>query len=611
MALTSRARSRTLPACVAVMVVLAAFPFLYLDEGYHYAVAIGMIYAIAAVGLDVFSGYAGVLSISNFAFVAIGCYTAVVLATQYGWSLWAALPAAVVMCALVALVVGAAIVRLADLGAALATFFFAFVVVIMLEGDLLARWTASANGLQVPPLSFLGQDLSYGLGLYFLAWTLLLVVLVAAYRYVNSRAGKTLRLVKRSPVVASALGVNPYTAKLSAFVFSAAVSGVAGFVFAQALTFVTPVNFSGMESVLLLAMAVVGGLGSLAGPIMGAVTFNLLDQVADLAGGAREILFAVLLLVFLVILPQGIYGGLERLSGLLPERVRRLGAGRGAAPSADRHLEITEPILTEKPDPVNGEQRTALELTGVGVRFRGIVALDDVSILVPRRSIYALMGPNGAGKTTLLNCISGIQRHTGDITLDGESLSAKNPRQVRRLGVTRTFQHPSLVDDLSVRENVELGHFGNHPASPFVDALPWPGSLGRYRRDREVAEWALDLVGFPEERRAIGASELTLAEQKLADVARALAGRPRLLLMDEPTAGLEEGEMVALAKVIRQIREQSEITILVIAHHVGFLRSIADHATVMDFGKVLAQGTPEEVIARDDVATVFLGEQHV
>lgn len=592
------------------MAVLFAFPFIYLDQGYHYAVAIGMIYGIAAVGLDVFSGYGGVLSIANFGFVAIGSYTSTVLATQYDWNLWLSLPVAVVMCALIALVVGAAIVRLADLGAALATFFFAFVVVIMLEGDLLSHWTASADGLQVPPLTLAGRDLSYGLGLYFLSWGLLLVVLAAAYRYVNSRAGKTLRLVKRSSIVASALGVNPYAAKLSAFVFAAMAAGFAGFAFSQALTFVNPLNFSGMESVLLLAMAVVGGLGSLAGPIMGAVTFNLLDQVADFAGGAREILFAVLLLTFLILLPQGMYGGFERLAGLVPERFRKPWAGRAAAaPTSDR-LEITVPILAELPDDRPVEQGTALELSGVGVRFRGIVALDDVSIVVPRRSIYALMGPNGAGKTTLLNCISGIQRHTGQIALDGKSISAKNPRQVRRLGVTRTFQHPSLVDDLSVRENVELGHFGNHPASPVADVLPGPASVRRYRRDREVAEWALDLVGFPASRRSVGASELTLAEQKLADVARALAGRPRLLLMDEPTAGLEEAEMVGLAEVIRQIRLQSDITILVIAHHVGFLRSIADEATVMDFGKVLAQGTPEDVIARDDVATVFLGEQH-
>lgn len=600
-ALTSRARSRTWPSSAAVMVGLAVLPLALSDSGYRFAVAVGMVYAIAAVGLDIFSGYVGILSITNFGFVAIGAYTSVVLATQYGWNLWLTLPAAVLAAGLVALAVGSVIVRLAHLGAALATFFLAFVIVIMLEGNLLSRWTSSADGLRVPQLTLGGLRLDRGLGLYAVAWVLLVLVLVASHRYVDSRAGMTMRLVKRSDVVAASLGVNAYLVKLTAFVFSAMTAGAAGFVFAQAIAFVTPLNFGGMEGVVLLAMAVVGGFGSLTGPVVGAVAFRLLQEFAHVAGGAREIIFAVLLLLSLILLPNGLYGVLEAVG----RRVRR-----GQVLAGDGSLDAS-PVPATARAPAQSDQGVALALDDVAVQFDGIRALDGVTLSVPRNAIYALMGPNGAGKTTLLNCISGIQAHSGTVEIEGERLAQPDPRRVRALGVTRTFQHPSLVEDLTVVENVELGHYGTAPSWPLADALPTSAALRRHRRDREVAKAALDIVGFAPERRDVLAGDLTLAEQKLADVARAIAGRPRLLLMDEPTAGLEASEMAALAEVIRRVRDESSVTVLVIAHHVGFLRMIADRAAVLDFGRVIAEGTPDEVVALHTVATVFLGEQHV
>jgi len=245
------------------------------------------------------------------------------------------------------------------------------------------------------------------------------------------------------------------------------------------------------------------------------------------------------------------------------------------------------------------------------VRFGGVVALDNVSLQAPANSIHAIIGPNGAGKTTLLNCVSGSQRCDGAIRLDGHALSGLSPRRIRRLRVSRTFQHPSLVGDLTAVENVELGMYGDAPTIPLLDILPLPQTRRRDADARCAAEEALRLVRIPAARQNIPASNLSLAEQKLTDIARAIVGRPRLLLLDEPTAGLAESEMDLIADVLKSVRAASNVTIVVIAHHMGFIRSLADGAAVLDFGRVIAEGAPAEVLRQPNVISVFVGSAHV
>ena len=615
----SHPRSGTLRTSLIVVAILALLPPL-LDEEYLFALSLALVYAIAALGLDLFAGYGGVLSLCNFAFVAVGAYTSAVLVLDYGWSPWATLAASVAGSAVVALAVGSLIVRLRHLGAALATFSFAFVVVIFLEGDLLSKWTRSSSGIPAPLLEIGGHSLSEGYGLYYLAWAFLLITLLVTGHYVRSRAGKALRVVKRSDVVAESLGINSYLSRLSAFVFSAAAAGAAGFVYGQALVFLSPGSFDATESIHLLAMVVVGGLGSLGGPILGAVAFETIGHISDAAEGARELVFAAMLLAALVLLPGGLFGVIERAVRKLP--VKALGHKTDGAPPPI----VAEPLIdgeighaieqwtTDRAASVPPRHDhgidSALALEGVCVEFGGIRAVDGVSLHIPAGSIRALIGPNGAGKTTLLNTVSGLQPHTGRITMAGNRLSGLGARKIRRRGVTRTFQHPSLVPDLTVVDNVRLGAFGTTPTLPLWDLIPSPRSRAREHAATAAADAALRLVGFPPDRWSDMAADLTLAEQKLIDIARAIAGHPRLLLMDEPTAGLEHAEMEMLAIVIRRVREETGATIVIIAHHVGFVRALADEVSVLDFGRVLASGTPDEVIARPDVATVFLGEAH-
>lgn len=626
--LTARARSGTLPVSLVLLVLLAVVPTLPISSRALYVMSIAVIYAVAAVALDLFAGYAGQLSFGHFAFVGIGAYGMAILEVEGGWNWAAAAAGALVLCAVIAAVVGVAMVRLRHFGAALTTFFFAYVVLTALAGPFFARWTHSENGHPVPHLTIAGLDVTQGWPLYYAAWIVLLVVVLLTDRYANSRSGKELRLIKQSEMVASVLGVYPRRAKLAAFIYSAVAAGAAGLVLAQSLGYLAPETFDATQSVNLLAMAVVGGLGSIAGPILGALFFTLIPEFTRSAGTTRALLFAVVLLVTLIFFRDGLFGLFERIVRMVGwpspfARWARRPRSNGDLPHRKRVVSVAfVPIATarngeserarEAVTVVAGSPNAALYVDDVSVGFGGIQALSHVSLTVAAGTVHAIIGPNGAGKTTLLNCISGIQRvDEGKITLGDAVLTGGSAQHIRRLGLARTFQHPSLVPDLSVLENVQLGTYGAEPGGVLRDLVGGPLTSERERRSRAAAEAALTLVEFSVERRRVSASELTLGEQKIIDIARALAAKPRVLLMDEPSSGLSEEEIDMVVRVLNSVRTATDLTVCVIAHHVGFIREIAERATVLDFGVVVADGTPPEVTSKPEVIEVFIGASDV
>jgi branched-chain amino acid transport system permease protein len=599
MKISTKARSGTATLTVATLAVLALVPFLPLGDRLHLILTIGVIYAIAAVGIDLFSGYCGQLTFGNFAFMAMGAYASAVLATDHGWSPWATMAGSVLTAGIAGLLLGAAAVRLPHLGTAMGTFFFATTVAVALRGATLSHVTRGPTGLPVPKVNIGGDPLTPA-GLYWLAWGLLAVVSLITYRYANSRAGMALRLIKRSEIVAETMGVHVISHKLYAFVWSTMTAGLAGFVYAQVLEYIIPDAFPGFESVILLTMAIIGGLGSIAGPIIGAVTFSIAGELTRSAGDIRQIIFALLLLLNLVFVPSGLFSIVDWVQ----QRMRRRSsvARNETVASTQPQTGSTTPVAR----PATGD--TILTLKGLTVRFGGVTAIDGVNMKVARQAIHAVIGPNGAGKTTLLNCISGLQRHEGEIRFDGARIVGETARTVRRMGMSRTFQNPSLVADLTVLENVQMGTYGTQPASPLADVLPLRSTIRRDQEGMRLAHASLDAVGYPRERRGLLASDLSLAEQKIVDIARAIVGHPRLLLLDEPTAGLAEREIESIAQVLQKVRSQG-VTIVVIAHHIGFVRAVADYATVLDFGKCIAEGLPDDVTRRKEVMDVFLGAE--
>jgi branched-chain amino acid transport system permease protein len=612
MVLTARARSGTLWVSLGLVLLLGLVGFLPLDAPTLYLFTLAMCWAIAAVGLDLFSGYLGQSSFGHAAFVAIGAYGATALRSQAHLSTVFSLIGALLLAATVALVIGLALVQLKHFGAALTTFFFALLTTVLLSGNLLDPIAHSQNGLPVPPLDVLASVIDPSLLLYFLTWGLLLIAVVITSNYANSRAGRALRLVKQNEVVAATMGIQVRATKLVAFVFSAMLAALAGFPISLAIGYLAPETFSPTESITLFAMAAVGGLGSIVGPIIGALFFTLAPQSLQVAGATKAIVFAVVLLASLIFLPEGLFGAIEsvgrRLMTLYRMRLQKAKSIRPGVRTDHSPVSSTEPKgLTIRHGRLATEPVEMLAIREVGVRFGGITALQNVSLSVRAGETHALIGPNGAGKTTLVNCISGVQRTAhGTISFRGQQISGTSPPAIRRLGIARTFQHPSLVPDLSVIDNVKLGLHGSLRWSLAWDLAGPLATSSREARVTKLALRALRQVGFDDARDRAMAKDLSLADNRVVDIARAIASEADLLLLDEPTAGLSVQETESVARALQAVKANG-LTVLLIAHDVKFVTSVADRITVLDMGAVLAEGLPDEVIANPLVIEAYLG----
>jgi len=629
MLLSVRARSGTGRNTTVVLVILGLLALMPPAGQLQYYLAISLAFATAAVGLDIFSGYLGAISFGNAAFMGVGAYCATILRVQTSMPTVLAFVAAVTLAGATAALVGSAMVRLQHFGAALTTLFTGYVVYTLLSGTDLAQYTKSASGLAVPPLSVGGVDVTTGRAYYIFSYLVLVVAVTLTYVYANSSSGHRLRLIKRSEVVASALGVRVVRAKLSAFVYSAVLAAAGGFVLSFGAGYISPDSYTVTASILLFAMAAVGGLGSIAGPILGALFFTVVPPYAGFSQSAQAAAFAGILLIVFTFFPGGFYGILERVSEMVRGRdglgtlslkvFNRHGNHKQKSRSLDAAGDRSKVAVWESMEsparlrqPESNDARRVdlplLSLQGVAIEFGGVRALDGISIDVQPGEIHAVIGPNGAGKTTLLNVISGIARPThGTVCLAGTDITGVSANDACRLGVVRTFQNPSLVPDLSVVDNVRLG----------AGAGTIPRSSARQSREprhallRNRADWALDLVEIPADRRELYAADLTLGEQKLVDLARCIASGASLLLLDEPTSGVSEDDVMRVRQVLRSLHERLGVTIIVISHHVGFVVGVADRVTVLNFGTVLASGKPAEVIAEKAVAEAFLGPSDV
>ncbi|OYD61453.1 ATP-binding cassette domain-containing protein [Rhodococcus sp. OK302] len=603
------------------LVALAALGLIVRESSWQYVLILGMAWGTVAVGMNLWQGYLGEISFGHGALVAIAAYTWTVARTA-GLSPILALTICLCVTLIACGIIGLAVVQLSHFGSAVVTFFLAFVVSAGLQSSALVNLTGSQSGLLVPELHVLGADLGNGVGLYFLAFGFLAVVLFASSNFGSGRRGHELRLVRSSEQVASLLGVRVKQVKWTAFVFTGLGSALAGIVLSQALTVITPDSFAAAVSITLVAMVVVGGQGTLLGPLVGGLFFAALPSVFQSAPENQALYASITFLVFVVLAPAGILGAISGWCGatakLLPSWSGTL-IGRAGEPESAEACE-TAPDAFDVPEVDSGRKFAdgcdtiattvaAIEVAGVGVAFDGLHALSGVDITIAHGQIHALIGPNGAGKTTLINTITGLLRPTsGEIRINGLTTTKMSPPEIRAAGVGRTFQNPSLVDDLSAVENVALGLLSQQRRWLLVDLLR--PTLGR-KADADArtrCEEALRLVGVSESTWNKRADEISLADRKLVDLARSFVSEPTVLLLDEPTAGLGEDEIHVVENAIRKLRANGRVTVLLVAHHVAFVRRVADIVTVLDGGEVLASGQPEQVTRDERVLEAFVGK---
>ncbi len=426
-----------------------------------------------------------------------------------------------------------------------------------------------------------------------MALAFFVLALIFQHRLVHSAFGMRIRAMKHSELGVASVGVDVYGLKVLVFVISAAFAGFGGTLFAHQQNYISPDNFQFFSSVFFLLAILFGGAGTQMGPVIGATVLTLLPEMLHDFDKFRLIVYGAFILLTLYFLPTGVMGLFER--GGRPLRLN--------VPTDSRH-DTPQPGEGREPDLTGAG--ASLELDRVSRAFGGLQALRDVSFRVEAGTIHALIGPNGAGKTTLINVITGFYRaDAGRIRIDDRIVSLSSMSAAARHGVVRTFQTIKLFGDMTVLEHVMVG-FARHSRSGIWSALT--GSRRSKEETRKNLAEARKLIRFVgleglEERPA---NVLPYGHRRLLEIARALAVMPKLLLLDEPAAGLVAEEIEALAAVIRRLKA-SGMTVLLVEHHMDLVVSISDRVTVLDYGVVIANDTPAAIQRDEKVIKAYLG----
>jgi branched-chain amino acid transport system ATP-binding protein/branched-chain amino acid transport system permease protein len=550
------------------------------------------VYALAALGLVLLTGIGGMLSFGQAAFVGIAAYATAWATVNEGQSPWLGLLLALAVTGAVAAMLGAITLRLRGHFLSLSTIAWGLAIYFMF-GNIpgLGQFTGIDG---IPPIAIFSLVLGTDRRIFYLIWAFLIGALWLSANLLGSREGRAMRALPRGQILTESLGIDPFRVKLVTFVIAALLSALSGWLYAHMSRFVSPSPFDVTNGILYLLMAMAGGMGHLLGAVVGAAIVTLLrnyiqDWLPLIAPGASSQLEIVVFAVLFILLLQ------RARAGLVPFLLRYLPRLKPATPRAARPLD-------RRRQPVRGA--ALLRVTNVVRKFGGLIAVNDVSFELRAGEILGLIGPNGAGKTTLFNLISGALRGDGGRVNFGDTeITRLAARRIARLGVARTFQHVKLRSDMTLIDNVLLGTYARTHAGFFAGALRLDrGEEARARQEamEQLARVRLDGRAFDL------AGNLPLGEQRLLEIARALAADPALLLLDEPAAGLRAGEKAGLATLLRTLRDEG-LTILLVEHDMEFVMGLVDRTVVMDFGAKLCEGSPAEVRRDPRVQEAYLG----
>ena len=548
---------------------------------------------LVSLGLVMLTGVAGVMSFGQQAFVGLGAYATAVLSTVFAFSPWLGLVAGIVMTVIAALVLGAITLRLSGHYLPLCTIAWG-ISLYFLFGNLAIL--GQYNGLSgIPAISIGGWILDSDRETYYLIWAFALASLLAARNLLDSRSGRALRAVRFRGVMAESFGVDTAALKTLIFLYAAVLAGVAGWLYAHFLRFVSPHAFNVNAGIDYLFMAVIGGAANVWGAVIGASVLtvlkewlkDILPKFFDASGNYEIVVFGLLMMLLLHRTRDGLAPAFLRL---LPRRTpTRLALPVGAVLPLRAQPEAGEPLLA---------------LHGVQKSFGGLVAVGDLSFEMHAGEILGLIGPNGAGKSTVFNLITGVlPTDAGEIRFLGDRIDGNIQRDIAQRGIARTFQHVNLVSNMSVLENTAIGghlrgHHGTIAAMLRTDRAEDARLLAE--ASRQLKRVGLDTHLFD------AAGSLPLGKQRLAEIARALSADPILLLLDEPAAGLRYAEKEALATLLRSLR-RGGMSILLVEHDMDFVMGLVDRLVVMDFGQRLAVGSPHEIQANEAVREAYLG----
>jgi branched-chain amino acid transport system ATP-binding protein len=565
-------------AIIMAAIAGTAFALTSSDNYLTFILAMAALNVMVCVGLNILLGLSGQVSFGHVGFFAIGAYITGILMLQ-GTGFWFAFLAAGAGSAVIGTLLALPALRVTGPYLAMMTIAFAFIVE---HGTIEWRGlTGGANGLMGFP-----SPEAFGLVFFERELAVLSVALAALsmlffLRLSYSNWGRAMRAVRDSETAARSIGIDPVTVKTVSFALSAILTGLAGAVFTPLQMFISPGSFPFFQSILFILAVVVGGAGTVMGPLVGALVIVLGPEFLSGMAEYRLLLFGGLLLGVLWAAPRGVVGTIAEL-------IRRQPDTR-ASPSGRSIAETLGGAVTTPP----------LEIRDLGISFGGVLAARDVSFNAAPGQITSVIGPNGAGKTTVLNMVSGFYKpDTGSITL-GKEIGGQPAHSIARAGISRTYQTTQLFEDMSVLDNVLI--------AARQGRLGWLLSGGRATDDpaRQFAEDLLAFVGYrgPLEQEA---GALPHVDKRIVEIARALATRPSVLLLDEPAAGLMRSDKAQLSGLLLEIVKLG-IAVILVEHDMSLVMDISDHVIVLDAGAPIAAGTPAEVRSNPKVLEAYLG----
>lgn len=571
-----------------------------------------LINILIAQSINLLTGVAGQISLGHAAFLGLGAYSSALLmkVVFVPWPL--AVCAGMLLSALFGWLLSFAAGRVKEFYLAMMTLGFG-----MIFYEMIREWTGMTGGVAglsgIPSPSLKSLKI---FGVYINPATYFQILLVVTAfvlwqlkNFLASTYGRAFFAIQASEIAAGSIGVARTGTKREAYTLSAAITGLAGGFYAHLVAYLGPESFSLDRSVEALVMAVIGGLGSIYGPVLGAVVFTYLPEKLQFFAEWQFIAYGFLLMFSFLIFPKGLAGLLLPQSRYInASSVKQANTEQGKFDSkANANANSSAGAHSAELEHLSKTRSRLLAIEGVSLSFLGLKALDTVSMSIAKGEIVGLIGPNGSGKSTLINIVSGIYKpDQGQVLFEEHKITGLKDHEVSRLGLMRTFQDPRLVPTFTVKENILLGAHRLYRQGRLQAALNLPSARSEEVMMLSRVHRVMQLTGLLElEDRPVRG--LPYGDQRMTELARVLVAEPKVLLLDEPAAGLSESELQRLAKVLRSLKERA-VAIILIEHHMDFLDDLVDRVHVLESGKTIYQGDMKNMYRNPAVIAAYLGK---